>query len=245
MSAITNGISQSQINIYRNCPYAYYLSYIKGYEPMGFDPTVMEVGRRVHDAIDIYYRNLFLANGKEDEIFNNVYSILRESWDHMLDVEYLKKAYICLKNFAKLEAEETKKKDYIKPLSELDLRHERFRGKIDRFDLVKMIAGDFKTNTNAVVSYDYKMQAAIYSYLIEKEFGQKIKYFVFYFLYPNETRIIKTDNLKKILDNAKQYRNSITQSFEDNKFERKPRTKSTCKYCDYKFYCRRLNNVFI
>jgi len=238
MSAISNGVSQSQINIFRDCPYAYYLAYVKHYKPMIFKPDIMEVGSRVHDAIDIYYRNLFVEGSNKDEIFKSVYSVLRQSWDHMLDIEYLKKAYTCLKSFSEFEAKQIKNNGYSKPLSELDLRHENFRGKIDRLELVSMIPGDFKTNTNAVVSYSYKMQAAIYSYLIEKEFGQKPKYFNFYFLYPNEIRTLKVENLKTILENAKQFRNQIIQAFDDDKFEKKPRTASTCRYCNYRYYCK-------
>jgi CRISPR/Cas system-associated exonuclease Cas4 (RecB family) len=239
MSVIAHGISQSQISLYRKCPYAYYLSYVKGYKAMGFNPDIMEVGSRVHDAIDIYYKNLFDGQSTKEEILKSVYSVLREAWDPMLNADYLKKAFVCLENFAELEEKELKNNGHAKPMSELDLRHDGFRGKIDRFEPVGMNIGDFKTNTMASVSYEYKMQGAIYCYLVEQEFKQKPKAFNLYFLYPNEIRTIKANSLDGILEEAKIYRDMIKDSFKMDIFDKKPRTATGCRYCDFRFYCAR------
>ena len=240
-TAITNGVSQSQIGIYRDCPYAYYLRYVKGYEPMMFTTEHLDVGKYIHDAIDIYYKNLYVNNGvTPNDIFKNVYSVLRGLWDITLPAEYLKKAYVCLQNFAIWDFQNIQEKG-TDPITEKNYTYDRFRAKVDYFREKPLVLGDFKSGTNATVNYMYKIQAAIYLYVLRNNLQIEINEFTDWFLYPNEEKKVKWADLTEILETAKQYRDDIVQAFKTNEFPKQPRTKSTCRYCDYRYYCGGLN----
>jgi len=236
-TAITNGISQSQIGIYRDCPYAYYLKYVKGYQPMMFTTEHLDVGKYIHDAIDIYYKNLYVDNGViPNDIFKSVYSVLREIWDTTLLPEHLKKAYVCLQNFAIWDFENIQEEG-TEPITEENYKYDGFRAKVDYFRESPLKLGDFKSGTYPTVNYMYKIQAAIYLYVLRNKLEIDIDKFTDWFLYPNVSKDVNWKDLQEILQTAKDYRDKITDSFKTMDFPKQPRTKSTCRYCDYRYYC--------
>ena len=236
-TAITNGISQSQIGTYRDCPYAYYLKYVKGYKPMMYTTDHLDVGSFIHDAIDIYYKNLYVDNGvTPNDIFKSVYTILRNSWDITLPAELLKKAYVCLQNFALWDFENIQTKG-TPPITEENYKFDNFRAKVDYFRSEPLILGDFKSGINPIVNYMYKIQAAIYLYVLINCLDIDIDEFWVWFLYPNVPKKLKWSNLQEILTVAKEHRDNIIESFKTNEFPKVPRTQKTCNYCDYRYYC--------
>jgi len=237
-NAITNGISQSQINLYRSCPYAYKLKYVDGLEPMMFTRDFLDIGKYIHDAIEVYYKNLYDTDTNPESIYKSTYSVLRENWDHTLLPEYLKKANICLQNFGLLEYENMQE-NKTEPESEGNYTYDDFRAKLDYFRRIPLLIGDFKSSTKPIVYYDYKIQAAVYLYVMRHKLDLDIDDFYFWYLYPNIVKKVKWDDLQKVLEDAKKYRDEIKDAFDSMEFKKKPRTKSTCKYCDYKYYCVR------
>ena len=61
-------ISQSSLNLYRDCPYAYKLKYIDGLEPMLPSTEIFDIGTYVHIAIDGYYKNRYKPRITSDDI---------------------------------------------------------------------------------------------------------------------------------------------------------------------------------
>jgi len=230
-------ISQSQINLFRQCPYAYALRYIHKKEAIMWDPSIVEVGSRVHQAIEDYYKCSIIGKNKEG-IFEKVYQILRNDWDTTLPASFLKKAYVCLEHFAEFEMNNINKGREVLPMSEVDIRCNGLRGIIDYLDLSNNKLIDFKTNTRAGIGYANKMQAVMYGILVKEKFNYDIPYFTLQFLYPGETRIIKYDSkLDKVREQLYDYVEQIQESWRRQHFPKLPRTKSTCNNCNYRFYC--------
>lgn len=231
-------ISQSQINLYRSCPYAYKLKYLDNCEPMFYDPEVMYVGKMVHDAIDNYYKHCYSKSNDKHNILSLTYRQLRDNWDTKVSVDYLKKAYQCLQNFTEFEANNNHELA-TKPLTEVKIYANDIMGIVDYIDLQNERFIDWKTNAKAGLGYNYKMQAVMYKKLINHQFNIDIENFDFLFLTPNETKTIKFKYMK--LDNIEQdlltCKEQIKEAWRTLEFPKNPRNDSTCKYCNYRFYC--------
>jgi len=204
-----------------------------------FDPSVMEVGKRVHDAIDVYYKNYYVVETNEQNILSTIYGILRNQWDTTLPADFLRKAYACLVNFAKFEAKNNGNGFATKPLTEIKIYSGDLMGIIDYLDLTTPRAVDFKTNTKAGIYYDYKMQAVMYRKLIYDKFNTNIKTFHFEFLYTGETKDVYLDDLKllEIEQDLYSYRDKIKDSWASMSFPKAPLTDGGCKSCNFRYYC--------
>jgi len=230
-------ISQSQINLFKSCPYAYALRYIHKKEGIWWDPSIVEVGSRVHDAIDDYYRNHFLENATEEQIRDKVYEIIRNQWDTTLPADYLLKAYTCVCNFATFEYNNRKGRRR-RPLTEVRIYSGGLMGIVDYLDLNKPKIVDFKTNTRAGVGYANNVQAVMYKRLVKEEYDIDLKYFTLQFLYPNEIRLIKFDDkMIKIQQDLEESVEKIRKAWEEMNFPKEPRTPKTCNGCQFNYYC--------
>lgn len=231
-------ISQSQILLYRFCPYAYKLRYVEGYIPIKFDPTVLEVGKRVHEAIDFYYKNYFSTDRTRDEILAISYGYLRKNWDRSLPPEMLRKAFTCLCNFAQFESNNISYGYRQKPLTEVVLQCDNLFGVVDYLDLNTQRVIDFKTSNNTRLTTENKIQATMYKILTEHNFKFPVKTFTFFYLYPNVLKEVRfTKSYKDLEEEIKKYANLIVESRESNNFPKEPRTKKACKSCEYRLYC--------
>lgn len=233
-------ISQSQINLYRNCPHAYELKYRYNREPMMYDPSVMEVGKRVHDTIDHYYKNHYVPEHSEQEILNITYNILKNQWDKTLPASYLLKAWKCLITFAKFEISNHEGGIETKPLTEVKIYSEDLMGIVDYLNLNKQKVIDFKTNTKAYLSYENKLQAIMYQKLIKDKFNINIENFGFVFLFidsePKDVWLGDPE-LKDIEKDLYKYRDKIKESWLTMNFPKAPKNENQCSRCDYRFYC--------
>ena len=238
-------ISQSQILKYRECPYSYAMHYKYKKQGIMWDPEVFNVGRTVHDVIDTYYKHHYTTETSEEIIYSTTYNILRNEWERILIEEkpkdaanQLKKASICLRNFAEFEASNINTSIPSKPLTEVKIYSGELMGIIDWFDPTRTLAIDFKTNTVAGVGYGNKLQATMYRELIKSMYDIDIEYFTFYFLYPNKKRYVKFGSATdQIYDDIIMYKDAILSSWKTGKFPKKPRTKSGCNGCQFKYYC--------
>ena len=234
------GISQTGISIFRNCPYAYKLKYIDRCDAMFYNHDVLDIGGTVHDVIDRYYKNHYISDGTSDDILEKTYGHLREVWDTTLPADDLKKAFTCLQNHANWEEKNIQRNIGTKPLTEVKINARGYFGIIDYIDIPTQRVIDWKTGRKAYLSYEYRMQAYVYKELYEEQFKEKLKHFYFFFLFPDEWRKVKFDDIKqrKVGEDVENLRNAILDSIQNEEFAKEPRTDKGCRSCDYRFYCK-------
>lgn len=237
---INRGISQSALSLFRDCPYAFKLRYFDKEEAVFFDPTILDVGKYVHDAIDMYYKHHYESHQTAEEVLYYSYSELKKIWDTFLLPEHLLKAFECLSNHAKWEYEQRKVGISVQPFSEVEISYGGYFGLIDYVDLTKKNVIDWKTGKKAYLSYEYRMQAHIYKTLFEGKFGTSLDKFFFFFLYPNEFRMVsyQTSSQKKVGLETEKLKEQLIEALDNGCFEQQPRTDSKCRYCNYNFYCK-------
>jgi len=127
-------------------------------------------------------------------------------------------------------------------MTEVKIESDGLLGYIDYINLDTMQILDFKTNTKSSISYEYKIQFHMYRRLLKQKYNIDISEFTFLFLYTNEEKTITlTKSIKKIEDDLDMYINNIRSSWKTDTFEKKPRLKSSCKSCEYRFYCGGIN----
>jgi len=235
------GISASQLQIFDDCPYKYYLNYIRKLDAIMWDITVFDVGTKVHDTVDMYYRKCYGEKKTYDEILFETYQILRSMWDIYLPASHLKKAYECLENFAKFE-ENRLKYDMIKPLTELKVPAKGYYGIIDFYNPATQKAIDWKTGKHPSITRGYRIQAQVYKILVDTKFKTDIEKFYFSFLHSGIMRKVdlKDKKMEPIEDFVREGKEKILKARKTGQFEKKPRTDKMCNWCDYKYYCKRL-----
>lgn len=226
-------ISQSQINLYSFCPYAYKLRYLDKCEPMNFKPELFEVGSRVHDTINIYYQDFYKTSITLPKLQVLLYNILRKDWDYTLPVELLKKAKQCLDNFAVFEITEMLRRNYEKPFSELAIYDKDLVGIIDYFHPDTRRVIDFKTSSSTTITRDYKVQASLYLYLVNSISVEKVEKFYFYFLPVNKLVEVPID--MSLVEEVKKFAQKIQLSLESGNF---PKVETKCRSCPYRYYCK-------
>ena len=206
---------------------------------MFYDPAIMYVGRQVHDAADYYYKHCYTKDNDKALILSLTYRHLRDNWDTTLKVDYLKKAYQCLINFAEFEFNNNHDLA-TKPITEIRIYAGDIMGIIDYIDLSSQLAIDFKTNTKPSLSRSYKMQAVMYKKLIKDKFDIDLKTFRFQFLYVDEFRDVNFSNPKlvEIEQDLISCKEQIKESWRTLNFPKVPKTKSTCRWCNYRYYCK-------
>ena len=232
-------LSQSGLNAFRNCPFSY-KCYRERKQGMFWDFDILDIGKHVHHGIEKYYKNHFDPDGKKDYILYYSYERFKEVWDFTFPPEYLTKAYNCLENHAIWEADRLKKEIGNCPLVEVETTQNGFHGIIDYVDLAKDKVIDWKTNSYAVLSHEYRIQASIYKILYDAKFDKELTHFYFFFLYPNEWRTVKYDSEKqnKVKEEVMKLKDAVEKCYDDGEFPKEPRTESMCKNCIYKWYCR-------
>ena len=197
---------------------------------------MLDIGKYVHDAIEKYYKNNYYTKCESNDILCKTYENLKSIWDITLPVEGFKKAYDCLINHANWEYGNTNDGLSHKPLVEVEMNGNGFYGFIDYIDLDNQKVIDWKTNTYPTLSYEYRMQAYVYKKLYEAKFGNKLSHLHFFFLYPNEWRMVAFDKEKQI-EVGKDVEKMMEQIL-NCEFPKEPRISSQCKNCLYKFYCK-------
>lgn len=235
------GISATQLQTFDDCPYKYYLHYVEKLKPMLFDIHVFDVGTKVHDAIDKYYRTSFGEEKTYEEILYEVYHILRDDWDRFLAPELLKKAYGCIENFASFESKRLKH-DSIKPLTELKIPARGYYGIVDFYNPATQKPIDWKTSKYPSLSRSYKIQAQVYKILLDTKFNLDLDKFYFSFLKSGVFRKVdlKSKKMDEFHDFVIEGKDEIIRAKKLGVFEKKPRTPKMCKWCDYRYYCKDL-----
>lgn len=236
-------ISQTALNRFIDCPYQYKLSYVNGKEGIYYNQDALDIGKHTHKAIELMYKRHYTIDMLNPEtILYYSYDNLKNIWDTTLSTEAYKKAYLCLYNHSQWQA------TYplgIDPIVEPHIIEEsdddyKWHGYIDFIDKPKLKVIDWKTNTKAVLSKQYRYQAEVYRALFKSKYGIDLPYFYFYFLYPNEWRTVsfEKESQKKVAVEMKKEKARFINAIEDSDFPKQPRTKNMCKNCAYRFYCK-------
>lgn len=234
-------ISQSALGLYRDCPYAYFLKYKMNKQPIFWSFDMLDTGGYVHDAIDMYYKQNYImeANNYED-ILAESYNNFKNIWDITLPEEEFLKGYTSLENHAKWEYKNLEKGMTNKPLTEVDIKLKGIRAIIDYINLSNNMLVDWKTNKQANLSFNYRMQAEMYRRAYKLKFDRDIDHFYFFFLYPNEWRTVKFDNSsqQKVAEEVDELLKNVNQSWIKDEFPKQPRVESGCNSCLFKYYCK-------
>jgi CRISPR/Cas system-associated exonuclease Cas4 (RecB family) len=235
------GISASQLQRFDDCPYKYYLHYVKKLDAILWDATIFDVGSYVHDTVDSYYKTCFGENKTYNEVLYDSYHILKGMWDRFLPPEHFKRAYDCLENFAKFEINRLKA-DMIKPLTEIKVPAKGYYGIIDFYNPATQKAIDWKTGKNAYLSRSYKIQSVVYKILLDNKFKIDLEKFHFMFLQSGIPRKVelKSKKMDEIFDFVNEGREKILEAKKEESFDKKPRTDKMCDWCEYSYYCKRL-----
>jgi len=233
------GISQSALNTFRDCPFAY-KCYRERKDAVFFNQDVLDIGNYVHKAIDRYYKNHYLLEGTTEDILNISYNHLKEIWDTSFTAEHLKKAYTSLHNHALWESKNINEGITSKPLTEVKIDGEGFYGIIDYIDLNLNKTIDWKTGSYPSLSYNYRVQAEIYKILFESKFNQNLKKFYFFFLPVDKWRVVDYSSEKQISvrRDIMELKEKIDKAIENDEYLKQPRTENMCKNCQYKLYCK-------
>jgi CRISPR/Cas system-associated exonuclease Cas4 (RecB family) len=232
------GISQTALNVFRNCPFAFKL-YKEKREAVMYSQDVLDAGKFVHDTLHCYYRNHFLTSGTAEDVLSYTYDILKGMWDTTLPTTEFKKAYTCLESHSLFEYENLKNGIITNPSTEVQLATDVFFGIVDYIDLNHDNVIDWKTNRIATLSHEYKIQAYIYKLLFEENFKRPLDHLTFYFLFPNEKRTVWfNEGMRDIKNEVDKLMCELRTMMEVWEFPKQPRTESGCNSCAYRLYCK-------
>ncbi len=205
-------LSPSSINLYLQCPYAYFLSYIKKIKLN--DDQYSLFGKSIHKILEMYYK----------EFNGDLQSSIEKYWDMNIPEEMSDIANVCFKNFLE------NKYDFPLYLEE-HIENEKYgiNCYVDRINNREII--DYKTGTN--VSKDKNLiQGMVYYLVVKEKYNLNIEKIDFLYLKKGKVYTIypTNDNIELINSTIKKVRNSIN----DNEF---PKT-GKCNSCYYNIICR-------
>ena len=223
-------ISASQINLYRRCPYKYYLNYIEKV-PITVKSDALTLGSTIHEFLeqDIY--------DHEDEQYK----------------KYLNNALDLLKEINDIEMLGSIPKNELKLFGKI--LGNRTVGIIDKCWPDQQIALDWKSGSlkhgwdqvkRKQVIYsqeDYCLQSFFYKELYNQNHDEPLKKFYFAFLGNNEWWTPKIGNKKfGTLEFDLWCENIITETLEclDSCLFGKCRSR-LCNYCDFRYVCSLLD----
>lgn len=79
-------LSPSGINLYQNCPYSFFLRYIKKLKPIIEDDSALKLGKSVHLVLEHYYKEIDLKTDNPDvELVNALKKSAQKFWNREID----------------------------------------------------------------------------------------------------------------------------------------------------------------
>jgi CRISPR/Cas system-associated exonuclease Cas4 (RecB family) len=208
------------------CP-AKFWYYKQGYRPLEIKKEILEFGKKLHEAVAIYYKSI-PPNITAKEVNMYVVNALQKATGlpyRSLDGKY--KRFI--KFFSRFEKERIKKV-VVKPLYiEKEYVREPFKGIIDAAftDFQgNLVIVDWKSSLKQQLPDDYKLQGCIYGLLTD---AAEV---IFYSLLTGRSiKITKSD--------CRQIKDKIVKALEGIKKGVNTRNKGEhCKECEYQLACR-------
>ena len=212
--------------MYRQCPFRYFLSYIKKVPQEKIE--AMERGKEIHDMLDWFFDQPQPKNVSTSEII-----------DIFKKHELYEKHKQPIHNFIEFVSTQVLfnvgKENFI-PQHELKIINNELNT-ISIVDAVwttkkdEIMLVDYKTGKKHPIE-DYVFELSFYAYFYEKEFGKRVDKVGIFFADANE--FVSTD---KILDEntIKSIIAYVRNNINSNKFKKKKSW--MCKWCSVKKYC--------
>jgi len=213
-------LSKSSILAYEHCPYSFYLSKIKKAKiPDEEMPVQLVKGTEVHEMLDDFYKP------KTDDIAKLEMEIKKHKNYHKHETE--------INNFINLNRRISKKTKKFKPLFrevKVEDKDINILGFIDcvHFDGKNKAIIDYKTGREKSIT-PFRFELALYTYMFEKEFNQKITHWGLYFVSHDKFKVEQknVDEMKKAVKKVQDVRKLI----HEKKFDKCPGY--LCKWCKY------------
>lgn len=246
-------LSPSSINLYCDCPHAFYIRYFEKGQPLQVDDTPLRMGRCVHQIMEHYYEELNLDTPDvQKEFMDKLKMVAFKYWDRSIDAKKREEMEAAILNWLTFEIkrfESYKAKgiiDRFKPLAvEQDLTdyENQVRAIVDKRSIGStglIYAMDYKTDKKKpakrnfsmdlkVIDLKYKVQAAL-NYIVLNANGFPINNFFFQFVrYPEE--LLSVPLTKELFDEINVLRQTI---INDTQFKKNPKG---CFMCNFKDYC--------
>lgn len=211
-------MSKSAVLCYRQCPYRFYLEYIKKV-PRKVIPKALKKGSEVHDLMDKFY----------DTKSTTITEAVKEIKQNPLMTEHKE----VMNNFIKFNHEVISEGEdkLIKPLfKEIKMYdHEtNISGRVDAIqaDGNKLILIDYKTGKEHSLK-KFRFELALYTYLFEKQYNQKITHWGIYFVDTDKFKVEPKDTQEMV--NALKEVADVRILVNAEKFDKKPSW--LCKWC--------------
>jgi len=224
-------ISQSRINLFNFCPYAFYLYVIEEKKPIYSNQELIDLGAIIHKVIEFYY-SIYPPRKQIDAKVREIYKVISNVVK--LPTDLYERGNYAITSFIAFEVKRRLQND-IQPHSEFAIEIDNGEyteiGILDFFNPDEQIVIDFKVGkTNQTKERD--LQMAFYHYLVEKKFNMQPKVYDFYLMSNEMVEVKVTDSLRKELDDIK---NRILHSVKTNSFEK---CKKNCSKCPFLLYCK-------
>ena len=252
--------SHSKLQVYERCPLQYKFQYIVKYKAKQENTVEAFMGSRVHDTMELLYRDLLKTklNTLEDLLlfYNETW---RVEWKNEIVInnkEFTKKHYYdlgkqCVKNYYKKYYPFNQDQTLgIEKKINLKWGEVEIIGYIDRLSRVEKgvyAVHDYKTGSIMEQEYaDKDRQLALYSIAIKQSFreAKKIKLIWHYVAYGEDVISERTDKqLDELKQNILEIISEITQAEKEDNF---PAKETKCEWCGFWDYCpkkKHLNKV--
>jgi len=239
MTIYKKPLSPSSINTYLNCPYSWYLRYVKKIKLGSNDAGIF--GSFVHKVYEYFWDFYTSGSNITSAVINatDKYMSSPKETHPNIEPEYEEAAHICLENFiSKIEKYPT----YIPIYKELRCENP-INNTVAIIDTVyedKIV--DYKTSTQYTIKpkLPNKIQALMCSQNLLEVYGLNIKDVEFWYVRFNKYQNVKidaalTEEVNNIIENVK-------ESIKKDEF---PKQETNCFFCDYKLICeseKRYNN---
>ena len=245
-NAKTQVYSVSQLKTYEQCPKKYLYSYVYKIpsEPkhfFDFGTTVHSVFEDLVEEFEKYDDTILYAKG---------ISMLKQKWiskgyiDENQEKEYLKKAFIAIKDFISTQRELLKDKDRKIYSQEekfiVNMHGRQVMGFIDRIDVIngEFEILDYKTSNSMMTKPQLKqdLQLYVYSEAVKKLKGKYPESVGLWYAIFNEIKLLKKEDINFI--KLKEKMIDLFEGIERKDFRAKP-SNFNCTYCDYNKICNK------
>lgn len=217
-------IRRSHLELYRSCPYSFFLEVIKG---LGNVETIYtRLGQDVHTIIEKHEMNRATSLENLKELFRDLYRLYTNDLFGDVDKDKMyERGMTCIETYHNVvaptlpESYFALEKKIVHKIAE-DLPAISIT--MDRIDEVDgmLEVHDWKTGKVMVgkkLSVD--LQAPLYIWMIEKEFGMKVRKFTFHYLNENKYRVFERRNDDEFVCtvNKREYVVSLTETIREVK----------------------------
>lgn len=231
-------LSPFKISIFKQCPLKYKFHYVdKLYKKYKKDRDYLSFGDSLHRTLKDFFKISL-----EERTYENLEKLYRKNWVRKgyssLEEEkkWGLKGLRILKNF--YEKEELKIKPFLIEKS-LKGYYRSFLlyGRIDRADLIKeneIAIIDYKTGKISEDKESNKISAAIYKFLLEKNYHKKVTKIINYYLL-FQKKVIYSFEDKEFEDYLNRIANIGLEILKEKEFL--PKKSNLCEYCDFLEIC--------